>query len=496
MKLLGWKDDGSALPGLAERTPRAGLMEEDPDRFRRLIDSLTEGTGSLREWRESLRTGGAAVVMTGQQPALLGGPLYTLYKALTAVEAARRMRESGRPAIAAFWCVGDDTDHDEVAFASWPRRGAPPRRVRDEVSSAGARIGDLPLDRFRGASAQLIEDWPRIATWDPLRRITSPDGPATWAGFLKEALALLAGGEPLLFVDGNGAETIAASQAWLRRFVPERAGIAREIEALAAAAARSGIPAPLSGEEALRSLFVVDGEGRRALAEREVPDPSLDLLPNVVLRPALQEHLLPVACVVCGDAEISYRRLLGPVYARAGRDAAPLMRRFAATLFPPSWSAGGAAPDPIATMEGPDTALEAWAQKAIDEGLLSELDTLRGDLRDRFLALGARLAVLDRSLAQVVDSSAGKIDYQVSRIEEAARSKARASLYRKDPDLANLREFLLPRGKAQERSFTLWTPILWEGMHALDDLRQVIHAWFDRGERGHALLALEEEGRP
>jgi hypothetical protein len=467
-------------------------MVENPHRFMRLIEHLTTGRDRLLEWREPLATGRAAVVLTGQQPALLGGPLYTLYKTMTAIEAARRMRESGRPAIAAFWCVGDDTDHDEVGFSSWPRHGAAPRRIRDDIRTHGARIGSLPRSRFDPALNHLREDWPAADPWSVLDLLLAPDGPPTWSSFLLEALDRLAGGEPLLLIDGNDPEVIDASQVWLRRFLTERRGMAAEIQLLAGETAKRGNEPALTGQEAERALFVIDGEGRRPVELDEVPDRTARLLPNVVLRPALQEHLLPVARVVCGEGEIAYRTLLGPVYERVGKAPAPLMRRFAATLLPPAWAGEEGAPDPGRTLDDPDDALEAWAQEVIDTDLLAELAALRSDLSGRFLTLGSRLAWTDRSLAQVLDSVAGKVDYQVTRIEEAVRSKARASLYRRDPNLGNLREFLLPRGKAQERSFTFWTPILWEGMHGLDGLRAAVRRWFDRGERGHAILALEE----
>ena len=264
------------------------------------------------------------------------------------------MRASGRPAIAAFWCVGDDTDHDEVRFASWPRRGSPPRRIRDEIRAGGARIGGLPRGRFDPILRHLREDWPAAELWDGFGRLFDPSGPPTWTSFLREALDLLAGEEPLLFVDGDDPEVIDASQDWLRRFLPERKRLAAEIEERAGSARRNGETAGLSGPEAERALFVIDGEGRRALEADDKPADGASLLPNVVLRPALQEHLLSVERVVCGEGEIAYRRLLGPVYARTGRPAAPLARRFEATLFPPAWVSEEAAPDPADVLEDPD----------------------------------------------------------------------------------------------------------------------------------------------
>src|SRR4029079_8541535 len=58
---------------------------------------------------ERLRHPEAVAVLTGQQPALFGGPLYNMYKAATAVRLARRLEATtGRPHVPVFWIANDD----------------------------------------------------------------------------------------------------------------------------------------------------------------------------------------------------------------------------------------------------------------------------------------------------------------------------------------------------------------------------------------------------
>jgi uncharacterized protein YllA (UPF0747 family) len=467
------------------------LLREDPAAFGRLMAHFCAGDPRLAPYAEPLARGEAVVVLSGQQPALLGGPLYTLYKTWTTIEAARRMRASGTPAVAAFWCVGDDTDHDEVRLSSWPVRAGAPRRLRDDRDAGGRRIGALEIERMAGALEALRADAPLVSGWTAFEAAASS---ATWSGFLEAALKSLAGDEPLLFVDGNAPEVLGASQSWLRSMAGERRGLAREISELVGRMSASGKVPGLSGDEAERAVFVVDGDGRRPLEIDRAPDAAMTLLPNVVLRPALQEHLLSVARVVCGEGEIAYRVCLGPVYARTGRPAAPLARRFEATLFPPPWGASTEAPDPSIVLDDPDRALDGWAGRSLDPEARAALDTARKEIAERIASLGPALAQVDRSLGQVVDSAAGKIDYQLQRVDDALNSKARAALLRRHPALANLREILLPRGGAQERSFSLWTPFQWEGPGAREGMDAAVRAWFDRGEEGHALLTLDEGG--
>src|SRR5690606_5551654 len=64
-------------------------------------------------------------VVTGQQAGLLGGPLFTLYKAVTTVRLARTMAHKlDRPVVPIFWVAGEDHDFDEVRRAyMWDSRG-------------------------------------------------------------------------------------------------------------------------------------------------------------------------------------------------------------------------------------------------------------------------------------------------------------------------------------------------------------------------------------
>ena len=61
---------------------------------------------------------GGYMVTTGQQPALYGGPLYTIYKALTAVRLAEALEKKfDRPVVPLFWVASDDHDWEEANHA-------------------------------------------------------------------------------------------------------------------------------------------------------------------------------------------------------------------------------------------------------------------------------------------------------------------------------------------------------------------------------------------
>ena len=98
-------------------------------------------------------------MVTGQQAGAFGGPLYTILKAVTALQVARELRERhGVPAVAAFWVDADDHDWQEVrATTVLDREFKAVSVALPEPQGAGLHpVGSLALDaRIDGAIGEL-----------------------------------------------------------------------------------------------------------------------------------------------------------------------------------------------------------------------------------------------------------------------------------------------------------------------------------------------------
>src|SRR5690242_5212019 len=93
----------------------SGTAKDWYDRLKPAISA----TGKAQERLERVSGGRGVVVTTGQQPGLFGGPIYTLAKALTALELADAIeRATGVPAAPVFWAATDDADFDEASVAT------------------------------------------------------------------------------------------------------------------------------------------------------------------------------------------------------------------------------------------------------------------------------------------------------------------------------------------------------------------------------------------
>src|SRR5205807_845162 len=86
----------------------ASRINYDPSRRKRVADILERQN---RSWNASAQTlasverlrHGAAAVVTGQQVGLFGGPMFAIYKALTAVKLAGEAKAAGIDAVPVFW---------------------------------------------------------------------------------------------------------------------------------------------------------------------------------------------------------------------------------------------------------------------------------------------------------------------------------------------------------------------------------------------------------
>jgi hypothetical protein len=93
----------------------------DRERLARILTGGgPDGPGRLQRFVDE----GGYAVTTGQQPGLFGGPLFSIYKALTAAALARRLEELvGRPVLPVFWVASEDHDWEEVRRVSLPDLG-------------------------------------------------------------------------------------------------------------------------------------------------------------------------------------------------------------------------------------------------------------------------------------------------------------------------------------------------------------------------------------
>jgi hypothetical protein len=99
-------------PNSFESLVAASQFDFPADRRAAIVAALTplnEGNPSLQKLAEP----NTVAVVTGQQVGLFSGPAYTVYKALSAIKAARSLTDRGTPAVPVFWLATDARSKSE-----------------------------------------------------------------------------------------------------------------------------------------------------------------------------------------------------------------------------------------------------------------------------------------------------------------------------------------------------------------------------------------------
>ena len=451
---------------------------------------------------DRLRNGAFAVV-TGQQVGLFGGPMFAIYKALTAVKLAEESTLAGIDAVPVFWLATYDHDLAEVNHVALPSPdGAMQVLTTPSHGVTGAQVGAVhfgyeinPVVEQAVAllgeteAAQFIRDCYRVgetlgtafarlyakifAEWgvivldpsDPkLSRIAQPIYRAAVERSGELANALLDRGKAL-----------------------EQAGYHQQVKVTESSVllftTRNGARTPISRRVVGSTTeFVIDGE---AAAEKLTQDELITEIdehperfsPNVLLRPIVQDYLLPTLAYTGGAAETAYFAQAGAVYKVLAGRVTPILPRFSATLIEPKMQRllekhGLAITDVFA---GPEELRKEIAAKHLPHDLQAAFDEAKKSFEDNFFLVKEKLEKLDKTLVDAAETSRSKMQHQLEKLySQAARAEAqKGEVVSRHAEL--LSESLYPEKGLQERGVGGIYFLARYGSDLLHQLYQTIH---------------------
>lgn len=457
-----WRDtEGLRALAAAKRGPLPAELARALGDLHRRLGASPASLANL----DRLARGEAVAAVAGQQPAPLGGPLFSLHKTAATVGLARTMTaRTGVPCVPLFWMHGEDSDFAEIRGVTLADAQLQLHdfALPESAHVEGGLVGNVALDPVRALSEQAL------AAWDGLPG--AADARERWTRALERArdlgeamcalwLALFAA-EGLVVVDPRLPEFRAAARPILERY------LARADELHAAARKAGERMAALTGRRALNDAalesFVFElRDGRRAKRSPAEARAARALSPSVALRPAVQDGVFPTVAMACGPGEIAYLVELREVFEGVGvRPAAPVPR-FGATWLPAAaielLEVSGC--DPWDLVAHTDQVVTRIAESRIPAALAGALAGARTSLAHTLAELSEAARGYDASLPQMVESARGKMDFQLTRLAEGVLGKARARLDREHPAWRRLRYVLWPGDKLQERRLASLEPV-------------------------------------
>ncbi len=459
---------------------------------------------------------GGFFATTGQQPGLFTGPLYSVYKALTAVRLAAALEAVlGKPVVPLFWVASEDHDWREVDHTYAVDVSNRLRRV--ELGNSAER-GDRPVHRLPAgdAVATLREEFLSLFPDNDFkpacaRILRSAYTPAHSLGeAFAQVLADWLGPLGMAFVDASSLPLKRASRALFETTLDDAAGqealLKRGADRLRAAGYHVQVPVLAGGV----NLFFEGDAGRErmyrngsrfrlrhsetVLSKRRIlaaadEDPRV-LSPNVLLRPIVESTVFPVVSYVAGPGEIAYFAQLGELFERCGMRMPVIHPRFSVTVIEPKIRKAldklGLSPEDLARPFG-ELAGEA-VRDDVPEGVRRALEDLRGGIGKGVERLSRQAAMLDPTLkgpAKHVRTVAFDALEQMRRkVVHALKRERRTTLAQLEKAQVHLR----PRNGPQERSLNAFHYLMRYGSRFLDALHDRFQVRLDGAGRRRGAL--------
>jgi bacillithiol synthase len=443
--------------------------------------------------------GGGEVVVTGQQPGLLGGPLLTLVKAAAVAAEVRRQRAAGRRAVGFLWLATGDDDLPEMGWG----RVAVGEELAEVRESGWERGGQL------GGSAQLSD---ACASFLEGLRARLPGGHAQEAAELAAScysagaslgeatarfLARLLADTGVVMVDALEPELARAGAPVVTKALAELPGCWEALDASAERFRARSWPLPLRISSHKLPVFRRHGDRRESVPSSRggCPPAVLDevaahperFLPNAWLRPLVQDAALGSTVVFLGGAELAYHVQSAGVRAVAGIGRPEWRLRPHVTVVTSAERrlAGQlrVGPEQLLRSQPPFHALPGRVTRRRLERLRTTLETkvqdVAGAAREELPALAGDVDATSKKLAATLSWLEGRMVAAATRDAEVEVGRWR-----------RLRAFLRPDGKPQERHLSVLAPLLRLGMAWPGQLA----ASLDPTHAGMQLLYWEEGG--
>ena len=452
----------------------------DPARRYAIVELLRQQNRHFGSGPETLSNldrlaAGAGAVVTGQQVALFGGPLMTLMKAATAIHLAAEATRAGYPHVPVFWLATEDHDFDEVNQATVLCGNNITTLRLPHHPAPGQPVGNLA---FGEAILPLVDELRRCLGENAITELiaTLYKPAATFASAFAALLARIFSPHGLIVIDASSRPFHALAHSTLLAAIQNADEIHAALLERAHALEQAGYHAQVMVGEFSSPLFLTDAiTGIRTALKKSAADQwsagpaqttTADLIrildtaperlsPNALLRPVVQDTLLPTSAYIGGPAEVAYFAQSQVLYQRILGRTTPVLPRYSATVLEPAMvqllhKHGLTLPDVFTT---PDTLAHRLGARAMPVEAKRKLAAAGNALHQELSTVTEWMRAQDEGLGHAADIAASKMLYQMNRLR---RLSANFQLQR-DQSLRRaadaLCQNLFPNGNLQERVF-------------------------------------------
>jgi bacillithiol biosynthesis cysteine-adding enzyme BshC len=419
---------------------------------------------------------GALAAVTGQQVGLFGGPVFSLFKALSAVRLASEATAAGVDCVPVFWLATEDHDLAEVNHISIPGSDGTLQKLSTSTHGvADARVGDIRFGPEIESVVEAAVEWLGDSDASRLLGECYRTG-ETMGGAFARLFARLFADWGVILLDAADPELHQVAEPIYRAGIERAAELADLLLARGAALEAAGYHQQVKVSSSSTLLFAQrDGsrvpvhrrgsggaQGEFVIGEETVAQPELlrriaaephHFSANVMLRPVVQDYLLPTLAYTGGAAEAAYFAQAAVVFQALLGRVTPIVPRFSATIIE-------AKPHALLEryrlgfgdlLQGAEKLRELLAARSLPQDLQRAFEEAGASLETSMAVVRSALESLDRTLIDAATHASEKMHYQLSQLRaRAARAELRqAEILGRHADL--LSNAVFPNKTLQER---------------------------------------------
>jgi bacillithiol synthase len=461
-----------------------------------------------RSWGASAKTlanldrfrHGALATVTGQQVGLFGGPLFSIFKALSAVKLAEQATSAGVDCVPIFWLATEDHDLAEVNHVTLlSAEGSPVPIAVESRGIPDAPVGNIkfgPEIEYAVEQGAALLGESEVTTW--LRESYRP-GETLGSGFARLFARLFADwgvilldpadqefhqlAEPLFHAAVERAPEL--DQALLARGKAlESSQYHQQVKVTAASTllfevndgARTVVRRKANGANGGEFQIGQEKLSKHQLLER-IERAPVNFNPNVLFRPVVQDYLLPTLAYAGGAAEVAYFAQVAVVYEKLLGRVTPVLPRFSATLLEPKTERVLTRYRLAVTdlFHGTDKVREMIAARSLPPDLQARFSAAFASTEQSMTALHDSVGKLDSTLVKAAERAGMRMKYQLGRLQ---RQAARAERLRNeviDRHTDTVCNALYPHKTLQEREIAGVSFLSRYGLGLLENLCRAIH---------------------
>jgi bacillithiol synthase len=423
------------------------------------VDRRKEVTAVLRDVNGVLGAGdatrrnlgrlenGAIAVVSGQQVGLFGGPAYAFYKALSAIRIAEELSEAGVPAVPVFWMATEDHDLDEVRHVSWFQSGKLTLFELPAEATPGRPVGQIRLGAeiagMAKTASELLTGPGAEAVAKALLESYTPE--ETYGSAFGKLFARVFAEYGLILLDPLDVRLHRIATPVYRKALEDRDELSAKLlergKDLEAAGFDPQVKVTPEGtllfrmKDGLRQAIVyVPGNGAGSSGKfksgeaswsrdeilRLAEDEPESLSPNALLRPVVQDYLLPTVSFSAGSAEISYLAQSEALYRH-------ILGRMPVVLPRADFTVLDAKADKLLQKYhlcieniwvGPQELRKQMESVMLPKQLADDFDRKKALIETTLAELGADIQKLDATLAGAVETAREKMTFTLEKLRE------------------------------------------------------------------------------